>query len=54
MHRAVARSPLLALQYAEIVDPETLDPLDPVGPGAVLALAAFCGETRLIDNVELD
>lgn len=54
VHRAVARSPLLALQYAEIVDPETLDPLDPVGPGAVLALAAFCGETRLIDNVELD
>ncbi len=53
VRQAVARSPLLTLQYAEIVDPETLEPLDPVGPGAVLALAAFCGETRLIDNTEL-
>jgi pantoate--beta-alanine ligase len=50
---SVSRSPLLTLQYAEIVDPETLGPLDSVGSGAVLALAAFCGETRLIDNVEL-
>lgn len=53
VRRAVSRSPLLKLQYAEVVDPETLEPLDPVGPGGVLALAAFCGEIRLIDNVEL-
>lgn len=50
----VAREPLLELQYAEIVHPETLDPVDPVRPGSVAALAALCGETRLIDNVVLE
>ena len=49
----LARFPLLRLQYAELVDPEGLDPVDPAEPGSVLALAAFCGTTRLIDNVEL-
>ncbi|MSR36558.1 MAG: pantoate--beta-alanine ligase [Gemmatimonadetes bacterium] len=47
-------SPLLRLQYAEVVDPSTLDPADHAPAGAVLALAAFCGRTRLIDNVVLD
>lgn len=49
----VARFPLLRLQYADLVDPEGLDPVDPARPGSVLALAAYCGATRLIDNVEL-
>jgi pantoate--beta-alanine ligase len=51
---AVAGSPLLRLQYAELVDPVSLDPVDPAREGAVLALAAFCGRTRLIDNVTLE
>lgn len=51
---AVASSPLLRLQYAEVVDPRTLESVDPAVPGAVLALAAFCGETRLIDNATLE
>jgi pantoate--beta-alanine ligase len=46
--------PLLELQYGEIVDPENLEPVDPVGPGAVVAVAAHCGETRLIDNLVLE
>ena len=50
----VGRSPLLRLQYAEVVDARTLDPVDPAPSGAVLALAAFCGRTRLIDNVVLE
>ena len=45
---------LLRLQYAEVVDRVSLDEADPVPPGAVLALAAFCGNTRLIDNVTLE
>ncbi|MCG6956721.1 MAG: pantoate--beta-alanine ligase [Gemmatimonadetes bacterium] len=49
----LARFPLLRLQYAELVDPEGLDSVDPAESGSVLALAAFCGTTRLIDNVEL-
>jgi len=51
--RAIASRPLLELQYAEVVDPETLDPVDPAPSGSVLAVAAFCGETRLIDNVAM-
>jgi pantoate--beta-alanine ligase len=49
----IAERPLLELQYAELVDPETLGPLELARPGAVVALAAFCGTTRLIDNLEL-
>jgi pantoate--beta-alanine ligase len=49
----LARFPLLRLQYAEVVDPEDLEPVDPADAGSVLALAAYCGTTRLIDNIEL-
>jgi pantoate--beta-alanine ligase len=50
----VSRHELLNLQYGEIVDPETLEPLDEVGPGGVALVAAFCGRTRLIDNLLLE
>lgn len=53
VRRAVAERPLLALQYAEAVDPRTLEGRDEAAAGTVLAVAAFCGATRLIDNVEL-
>jgi pantoate--beta-alanine ligase len=42
--------PLLRLQYGEIVDPRTLESLEAAVPGAVVAVAAHCGATRLIDN----
>jgi pantoate--beta-alanine ligase len=41
------------LDYFEIVDPETLDPVADVSGGALVAVAAFVGSTRLIDNVLL-
>ena len=40
----------LRLQYGEIVHPDTLEPMDPALPGGVVAVAAHCGGTRLIDN----
>jgi len=46
----VERRPLLELQYAEIVDSGTLESVDPVPSGSIVAVAAFCGDTRLIDN----
>lgn len=49
----VATRRRLRPQYQEIVDPDTLEPLDVARPGAVLAVAAYCGETRLIDNTVL-
>ena len=42
--------PLLRLQYGEIVDPRSLESLESAVPGAVVAVAAHCGRTRLIDN----
>jgi pantoate--beta-alanine ligase len=37
-------------QYVELVDPETLDTPEHARPGDALAIAAFVGSTRLIDN----
>jgi len=41
------------LDYFEIVNPETLDPVEDVSGGALVAVAAFVGNTRLIDNLLL-
>jgi pantoate--beta-alanine ligase len=41
------------LDYAAVVDPDTLLPLDDASHGALLAVAAFIGNTRLIDNLLL-
>jgi pantoate--beta-alanine ligase len=43
-----------AVDYADVVDPETMRPLDRVIPGAALAAAVRVGKTRLIDNVSLN
>jgi pantoate--beta-alanine ligase len=43
------------LDYAEIVDPETFQPLEGVVTGPAQALvAAYVGATRLIDNIRLE
>lgn len=50
----LASESALRLQYLEVVDAETLQSIAAVVPGrSVLALAAYLGETRLIDNVDL-
>ena len=55
MQRVVASAPLARLQYAEIVDAETLQPVEILQPGRFLAaLAVFFGDTRLIDNTTLE
>jgi pantoate--beta-alanine ligase len=41
------------LDYLEIVDPDTLDPVDSISSCALVAVAAFVGSTRLIDNILL-
>jgi pantoate--beta-alanine ligase len=43
----------LRLDYVEIVHPGTLAPVPRVEPGSVMLVAAFAGNTRLIDNVRL-
>jgi pantoate--beta-alanine ligase len=39
------------LDYATIADPNTLEPIRDISDGALIAVAAWCGTTRLIDNV---
>jgi pantoate--beta-alanine ligase len=41
------------VQYLAVVDPESLEPVDRVGPGARALIAVRVGDVRLIDNVEL-
>jgi pantoate--beta-alanine ligase len=49
----VGRHPGLRLQYAEVVDPHTLEAVEALVAGQVVAAAGFTGGTRLIDNVVL-
>jgi pantoate--beta-alanine ligase len=43
----------IRLDYFEVVDPSTLDPVTDVTSGALVAVAAYVGSTRLIDNLLL-
>jgi pantoate--beta-alanine ligase len=49
----IAREKSVRLDYFEIVDPDSLDPIKNLGNGALVAVAAFVGPTRLIDNILL-
>jgi pantoate--beta-alanine ligase len=41
----------IRLDYAEIVHPDTLEPVTDLTSGALIAVAAWVGATRLIDNI---
>ena len=49
----LASEPAAKLDYFEIIDPDTLEPIDDVSQGALAAVAAEFGVTRLIDNILL-
>jgi pantoate--beta-alanine ligase len=49
----IAGAPLVRLDYAEVVDAATLEPVDQIRPDTLVALAAFVGKARLIDNVTI-
>jgi pantoate--beta-alanine ligase len=54
LSQALNAEPVLKLQYAEAVTMDSLEPVDTIVPGNTLvAVAAFAGDTRLIDNVRL-
>jgi pantoate--beta-alanine ligase len=44
---------LAKLDYAEIVNPGSLEPVDRIDGEALVALAVTIGKTRLIDNLIL-
>src|SRR5512143_364299 len=48
-----AEEPQIRLDYFEVVDPETLEPVEKITGRTLCAVAAYVGSTRLIDNVVL-
>ena len=51
--KVIHKSHLARIDYAEVVDSETLTPVEMVRANSVLLLAVFFGKTRLIDNMWL-
>lgn len=51
--RAINEAQLARIDYVEVVDAETLRPVDVADANSVLLLAVFFGNTRLIDNMRL-
>jgi pantoate--beta-alanine ligase len=51
--RTITDEPLARLDYAALVDPDTLEDITSVRAPALLALAVHIGKTRLIDNCML-
>ena len=49
----INEAPLARIDYVEVVDVETLQPVETVAANSLLALAVFFGKTRLIDNIRL-
>ncbi|HLW17117.1 MAG TPA: pantoate--beta-alanine ligase [Actinomycetota bacterium] len=50
MGSRISSEPLAKLDYAAVVDTETLDDLEQLAGPALLAVAAWVGKARLIDN----
>jgi pantoate--beta-alanine ligase len=53
MRETIAAAPAARIDYVEIVDDETLEPVARIERPALAALAVFIGATRLIDNARL-
>jgi pantoate--beta-alanine ligase len=51
--RVINEADLSRIDYVEVVDAETLKPVNVVRANSVLLLAVFFGKTRLIDNMRL-
>lgn len=50
----IEKSPGLSVEYVTLASQDLVQPLEALDRSAFLALAAWSGETRLIDNVHLD
>jgi len=54
VRETVASEPLARLQYVSCADYDTLEELETVRGKALISMAVFMGETRLIDNFALE
>ncbi len=53
IERTISKAPLARVDYIEISDADSLQPVKQVQLNSVIALAVFFGRTRLIDNLWL-
>jgi len=51
--RVINEAHLARIDYVEVADAETLNPIEIAGPNSVLLLAVSFSNTRLIDNIRL-
>lgn len=49
----IGKAPLSRIDYVEVADANTLQPVRTANSQTVIALAVFFGKTRLIDNIQL-
>jgi pantoate--beta-alanine ligase len=49
----IEAEPHTRIQYVQVVDEETMTDIEEVTPKAVMAMAVFVGQARLIDNMRL-
>ena len=54
LQRKLDSEPLAAVDYAEVVDAESLEPAPRVNRACYVLLAVFVGKTRLIDNLYVE
>jgi len=54
VEQAVSARPELKVQYVEVVDPQSFEPVERVTERALITTAVLAGRTRLIDNLELN
>jgi pantoate--beta-alanine ligase len=50
----IAQEPHVRLDYFEVINPETLEPIVLISKPTLVAVAAYVGSTRLIDNLILN
>ena len=51
--KIISEAPLARIDYVDLVDAETLQPIECVKPNSPLTVAVYFGKTRLIDNILL-
>jgi pantoate--beta-alanine ligase len=53
VRETIGHAPLARIDYVELVDAQTLQPIEVVRQNSLVAVAVFFGKTRLIDNILL-
>jgi pantoate--beta-alanine ligase len=51
--KTIGEATLARIDYVELVDAESLQPIEVARPNSLVAVAVFFGKTRLIDNIRL-